>query len=97
MHSNLYFNYSPDSLDTEAGPSDDGRRAIGYDIAKNKGLTIKRKKELQNPRVKHRVRFNKALKKRKSQVREPRKELVKYDGERTGIKANVVRSVKFVS
>lgn len=37
-------------------------------IAKNKGLVPKRKKEQRNPRVKHRKKFEKAKIKHKSQV-----------------------------
>ena len=37
-------------------------------ISQNKGLTAKKKKELRNPRVKHRKKFYKAKIKRKSQV-----------------------------
>lgn len=37
-------------------------------ISRNKGLTAKKKKELRNPRVKHRRKFYKAQIKRKSQV-----------------------------
>ena len=71
------------------------KRGITYEIAKNKGLTPKRKKELRNPRVKHRMKFKKAVIRRKGQVREPRKEVTRYGGELSGIKAGVVKSVKF--
>ena len=40
-----------------------------FQIARNKGLTPKRKKEQRNPRVRHRKKFEKAKIKRKSQVR----------------------------
>ena len=39
-----------------------------FQISQNKGLTAKKKKELRNPRVKHRRKFYKAQIKRKSQV-----------------------------
>lgn len=71
------------------------RRNITYEMAKNKGLTAQKKKELRNPRVKHRMKYDKAKKRRKGQVREPRKELSKYSGEATGIKSGLVRSIKF--
>jgi len=43
-------------------------RYILSQISQNKGLTAKKKKELRNPRVKHRRKFYKAQIKRKSQV-----------------------------
>lgn len=46
----------------------DGKRPITYQIAKNKGLTPHRKKELRNPRVKHRMKYRKAKIRRKGQV-----------------------------
>lgn len=54
--------------DGMAGTDLDGKRAITYQISRNKGLTPKRKKEQRNPRVKHRKKFRKAVIKRKSQV-----------------------------
>ncbi|KRT78737.1 hypothetical protein AMK59_8071, partial [Oryctes borbonicus] len=51
------------------------KRAITYQIAKNKGLTPHRKKEQRNPRVKHRNKFRKAKIRRKGAVRDVRKEL----------------------
>lgn len=71
-----------------------GKRGINYQIAKNKGLTPHRSKEQRNPRVKNRMKFRKAKIRRKGAIREPRKELQKYGGEISGIKATVVRSVK---
>lgn len=47
---------------------EDAKRAITYQIAKNKGLTPHKKKELRNPRVKHRMKFRKAVIRRKGQV-----------------------------
>ncbi|CAD1476010.1 unnamed protein product, partial [Heterotrigona itama] len=44
---------------------DKGKRAITYQIAKNKGLTPYRKKEQRNPRVKHRNKYRKAKIRRK--------------------------------
>lgn len=48
--------------------SEGGKRAITYQIAKNKGLTPHRKKEQRNPRVKHRNKFRKAKIRRKGAV-----------------------------
>lgn len=72
----------------------DERRQITYQIAKNKGLTPYRKKELRNPRVKHRNKFRKALIRRKGAVRTVRKEIKRYDGEKFGIKASVKKGIK---
>lgn len=47
----------------------DSKRAITWQMAKNKGLTPHRKKEQRNPRVKHRNKFRKAKIRRKGQVR----------------------------
>lgn len=78
----------------EEGEEEMGKRGINYQIAKNKGLTPHRSKEQRNPRVKHRMKFRKAKIRRKGQIREPRKELQRYGGENSGIKATVIRSVK---
>lgn len=73
---------------------EDEKRAITYQIAKNKGLTPYRKKELRNPRVKHRNKYRKAKIRRKGAVREVRKEINRYDGEISGIKAGVKKGIK---
>lgn len=44
------------------------KRAVTYKIAKNKGLTFKKRAELRNPRVKHRNKYRKALIRRKGAV-----------------------------
>ncbi|XP_050729753.1 something about silencing protein 10-like isoform X2 [Eriocheir sinensis] len=72
----------------------EGRRAITYQIAKNKGLTPSRKKEQRNPRVKYRKKYQTKLKKRKGQVRLVRKEVKRYEGEVSGIKAHTIKSIK---
>uniref|UniRef100_D3TNZ4 Disrupter of silencing SAS10 n=1 Tax=Glossina morsitans morsitans TaxID=37546 RepID=D3TNZ4_GLOMM len=82
----------------EEYPDDENlRRGITYQIAKNKGLTPHRKKELRNPRVKHRSKYRKALIRRKGAVRSVRKETTRYSGEISGIKATVSKSIKFKS
>lgn len=86
----------------ESGPlaeddqDEDGssKRAITWQMAKNKGLTPHRKKEQRNPRVKHRNKFRKAKIRRKGQVREPRTEVKRYGGEFSGIKKSVTKSIK---
>ncbi|GCB70620.1 hypothetical protein scyTo_0005726 [Scyliorhinus torazame] len=72
----------------------DGKRKITYQIAKNKGLTPKRKKIDRNPRVKHREKFRRAKIRRKGQVREVRREEHRYGGELSGIRAGVKKSTK---
>lgn len=74
----------------------DGKRAVTYAIEKNKGLTPRRKKEVRNPRVKKRKRFEDKKKKLGSM-----KPIYKggegkggYRGELTGIKTDVVKSIK---
>jgi U3 small nucleolar RNA-associated protein 3 len=78
----------------EVGP--DGKRAITYQIEKNKGLMAKRSKDSRNPRVKKRKKYEDKKKKLGST-----KQLYKggegrggYGGELTGIKKNLVKSVK---
>merc|ERR1739838_559959 len=70
------------------------RRAITYQIAKNKGLQPKRSKVQRNPRVKHRLKFEKAKVRRKGQVREVRKEVKRYGGEGSGINMRVKKGIK---
>jgi U3 small nucleolar RNA-associated protein 3 len=76
----------------------DGKRAIGWTIQKNKGLTAHRKKEVRNPRVKKRNKYEKA-KKKLSSTKAVYKGGQKgaYGGEATGIKTGLVKSVKFAS
>jgi U3 small nucleolar RNA-associated protein 3 len=81
-------------IEEEVGP--DGKRAITYAIAKNKGLAPRRKKEVRNPRVKKKIRYEKALKKLGSirQVYKGGEGRGGYGGELTGIKTNVLKGVK---
>ncbi|CUM65993.1 uncharacterized protein PRCAT00003647001 [Priceomyces carsonii] len=76
---------------------EDGKRAINYQILKNKGLTPHRKKENRNSRVKKRNKYEKAQKKLKSvrQVYDASKN-GPYEGEKTGIKKGLSRSVRLV-
>ena len=71
------------------------KRAINYQIMKNKGLTPARKKEQRNPRVKHRRKFERAKKRIKSIKRVVAPKVGPYAGELTGIKTNLSRSIKF--
>lgn len=70
------------------------KRAITYQIAKNRGLTPRRKKIDRNPRVKHREKFRRAKIRRRGQVREVRREEQRYTGELSGIRAGVKKSIK---
>ncbi|KAF3397834.1 Something about silencing protein 10 [Penicillium rolfsii] len=75
----------------------DGKRAITYQIEKNKGLTPKRSKDARNPRVKKRKKYEEKKKKLGSirQVYKGGEGRGGYAGELTGIKKNLVKSVKF--
>lgn len=73
------------------------KRAITYQMEKNKGLTVRRKKEYRNPRVRHRNKYARALVKRKSRVPTARNENEKYIGEPTGIRAGIKRGIKLRS
>lgn len=74
---------------------ENGKRAINYQILKNKGLTPHRKKENRNARVKKRKKYDQAQKKLSSVRRVYKQPTSAYGGEETGIKKNIVRSVKF--
>lgn len=75
---------------------EDGKRKINYQIEKNKGLAPRRKKDVRNPRVKKRKKFEEKQKKLRSM-----KAVYKggegpggYQGETTGIKSGLIKSVK---
>lgn len=76
---------------------EDGKRAVNFQILKNKGLTPHRKKDNRNSRVKKRKKYEKAQKKLKS-VRQVYDSSNRgpYQGEKTGIKKGLSRSVKLV-
>ncbi|RUS70493.1 hypothetical protein EGW08_021746 [Elysia chlorotica] len=69
-----------------------GSRPITYEMEKNKQ---KKKAAPNNPRVKHREKFRKAKIRRRGQIREPKTEVHKYQGEASGIRAGLVKSIKF--
>lgn len=74
----------------------DGKRAISYAIEKNKGLAPRRKKDVRNPRVKKRKKFEEKKKKLGSirQIYKGGEGRGGYGGESTGIKTGLVKSVK---
>lgn len=88
-------------LDAKKGKIDvdkldaNGKRAINYQILKNKGLTPHRKKENRNSRVKKRIKYDKAKKKLASTRAVYKEPTGAYAGEKTGIKKNLARSTKF--
>ncbi|EAT35908.1 AAEL011958-PA [Aedes aegypti] len=82
-----------DQEDQEAEEGD-RKRKITYQMAKNKGLTARKKKDQRNIRVKNRRKFQKAHVRRKGTVRPVRTETTRYAGEATGIKAFIKRSIK---
>ena len=81
----------------QAEEEETGKRLATNQMLKNRGLTPKRNKELKNPRVKRRKQYEKASKKLKHVVRQAKVKEQPYQGELTGIKANVSRSVKIKS
>ena len=74
----------------------DGKRAITYAIEKNKGLAPKRKKDVRNPRVKKRKKYEDKKKKLGSirPIYKGGEGRGGYGGELTGIKKSLVRSIK---
>lgn len=88
----------PATPSAEEGAEEDdvenAKRGIIYQMSKNKGLTPKRKKIDRNPRVKHREKFRKAQIRRKGQVQQVHREMTRYSGELSGIRAGVKKSIK---
>ncbi|XP_060232753.1 something about silencing protein 10-like [Meriones unguiculatus] len=82
------------SAEEQALEDQNAKRAITYQIAKNRGLTPRRKKIDRNPRVKHREKFRRAKIRRRGQVREVHREEQRYSGELYGIRAGVKKSIK---
>jgi len=79
---------------------DGDKRSAGYQITKNRGLVPHRNKDKKNPRVKHRMKYEKAKTKERTsfygkQKREDNSGA--YAGEATGIKSNIARSRKLDS
>ncbi|AOW07466.1 Sas10 C-terminal domain-containing protein [Yarrowia lipolytica] len=93
MHE-VYLDAKKGKIDVEK-LDDNGKRAINYQILKNKGLTPHRKKENRNSRVKKRIKYEKAKKKLASTRAVYKQPTGAYAGEKTGIKKNLARSTKF--
>jgi U3 small nucleolar RNA-associated protein 3 len=89
-----YWNFcgSPDfDMDATSGP-----RSLTRAILANKGLTPHRAKSVRNPRVKKRLKFEKAKKKVSSQKAVYNggiSDTGRYDGEKSGI-SKVIKSVR---
>lgn len=81
-------------IQEEVGP--DGKRAISYAIIKNRGLTPRRRKEIRNPRVKKKVKYEQKVKKLATMrpVYKGGEGRGGYGGELTGIKTNVLKGTK---
>lgn len=75
---------------------EDGKRALNFQIMKNKGLTPHRKNENRNARVKKRKKYEQAKKKLKSVRQVYEGSQGPYGGEKTGIKKGLSRSVKLI-
>ncbi|KAL8805282.1 MAG: hypothetical protein Q9182_002050 [Xanthomendoza sp. 2 TL-2023] len=75
---------------------EDGKRGITYSIMKNQGLAPKRKKDVRNPRVKKRKKYEDKKKKLSSTrpVYKGGEGRGGYKGELTGIKGGLIRSIK---
>mmetsp|Transcript_29360 Transcript_29360/g.72631 ORF Transcript_29360/g.72631 Transcript_29360/m.72631 type:complete len:489 (-) Transcript_29360:215-1681(-) len=72
-----------------------GKREVGNKIMANRGLTPHRNKDHKNPRKRLRGKFEKAVVRRKGQVRDMREDGGGYGGEATGIKTSVSKSRRF--
>ena len=73
----------------------DEKRDVGGKIMANRGLTPHRNKEHKHPRKRLRGKFEKAVVRRKGQVRTMREDGGGYAGEQSGIKTSVTKSRKF--
>ena len=80
---------------TKEDEKSERRREVDERIKKNKGIVKKRKKLERNVRVKNKMKYLKKIKIRRSTlgIAEPRNQ-ERYDGEMTGIRKNLVKSVK---
>ena len=65
-------------------PAADDRRAASRAVVRNKGLAPHRTNKYRNPRVKKKIKYAKAVVRRKGQVREMRNEAEGYGGRGVG-------------
>ncbi|CAE7326817.1 Utp3 [Symbiodinium sp. KB8] len=75
----------------------EGRRASSKQILENRGLVRFRKKKAGNARVANRQKYDKLVKRRKGAVQEMREgaaDGATYDGEATGLRTNLRKSMK---
>ncbi|KAI3379344.1 hypothetical protein SNEBB_003169 [Seison nebaliae] len=88
-----------DDDDDDGEDNDDDKRKVSYRIEKNKSLDeLRRKKFKNNPRVKHRRKYSKALISLRGQKRQfdQKRSMEKYSGEKTGIRSGIIRSKKLL-
>lgn len=88
-------NSRPNRIEEEMGGEGD-KRAVSWQVMKNKGLTPRRKKEVRNPRVKKRMKFAEKTKKLASMkaVWKGGEGQRGYQGELSGIKTGLIKSIK---
>jgi len=74
----------------------EGRRATGAKILRNRGLVRQRKHSAGNARVNNRQKFEKAVKRRRGAVQDVREAAADgtYEGEATGVRTHVRKSLK---
>uniref|UniRef100_A0A182JYB5 Sas10 C-terminal domain-containing protein n=1 Tax=Anopheles christyi TaxID=43041 RepID=A0A182JYB5_9DIPT len=82
-----------EQMEDEEGFDVDGKRKITYQMAKNKGLSVRKRKDQRNIRVKNKMKYRKAMIRRKGAVRTVRTETKRYSGE-SSIKPYVKRGIK---
>lgn len=70
------------------------KREVSEKIQKNKGIVKKRKKLERNVRVKNKMKYLKKVKVRKTILGISERTQERYAGEKTGIRKNLVKSVK---
>ena len=76
-------------------PEGETKRPASWKILKNKGLTPNRPKEVRNPRVHRRVKYERAIKRIGSFKPAASEKSGPYGGEGSGIRTNLSKSVKF--